>query len=419
MSKKRKRRKMVIKPRIQTCFCIVSAIFILGCFIYYGNRLIKYYKIYNPKSESGEKLMTLASTISSNSNIVYEGSGLYLENGNYIYKGEKVDNYVLVNNMLFRIIKINSDKTIDIVLDDFINKIEWDKEYKDYSKSEINKYLNDKFLNILDKNILEKTTVCNPKVDKLTDVECGDYTSDDYVRLLGITDILTSKVDNKSYLVKDSEYLWLYNQTNSRVWHTSGDSLASDEVSSRYGIKPVITLKNNVILINGDGTENNPYRISQEGEEVSVGTYLDINDDIYIVYEVGEDYYKVQSDKVLYTTRIFDESSNDYSKSSLKYYLEGEYLKGISYQDMLKEVDFNGVQSKVGILSNEDFKFNNDLKNYFLSDKLDNNIYLYNGSLTSSRVNVKRNVRPCLGISKDLNIISGNGTSMAPFIVEV
>ena len=209
MSKKRrKRRRMIIKPKIQTGFCILSAIFILGCCIYYGNRLIKYYKIYNPKSESGEKLMTLASTISSNSNIVYEGSGLYLENGNYIYKGEKVNNYVLVNNMLFRIIKINSDKTIDIVLDDFINKIEWDKEYNDYSKSEINKYLNDKFLNILDKNILEKTTVCNPKVDKLTNVECGEYTSDDYVRLLGITDILTSKVDNKSYLVKDSEYLW-------------------------------------------------------------------------------------------------------------------------------------------------------------------------------------------------------------------
>ena len=219
--------------------------------------------------------------------------------------------------------------------------------------------------------------------------------------------------------MNESEHLWLYNQTDSKIWHTSGDNLASDDVDSRYGIKPVITLKNNVILIDGEGSKNNPYRISQEGEEISVGTYLDINDDIYIVYEVGKDYYKVQSDKVLNSTRIFDENSNDYSKSGLKYYLEGEYLKNISYSELLKEVDFNGVKSKVGILSNNDFKFNNDLKNYFLSDKLDNNIYLYNGTLTSSKVNIKRNVRPCLGISKDLNIISGNGTSMAPFIVEV
>ena len=194
MSKKRRRKKMIIKPKIQTGFCIISAIFIFSCCIYYGSRLIKYYKIYNPKSESGETLMTLATAISSNSKIVYEKDGLYLENGNYIYKGEDVNNYVLVNNMLFRIIKVNSDKTIDIVLNDFINKMEWDKEYKDYSESSINKYLNDKFLDILDKNILEKTTVCNPKVTKLNEVECGDYTSNDYVRLLGITDILTSKL---------------------------------------------------------------------------------------------------------------------------------------------------------------------------------------------------------------------------------
>ncbi len=417
--RKKSKRKMMIKPRIQTGFCILSAIFILGCCIYYGSRLVKYYKIYNPKSETGETLMTLASSISTNSQIVYEGDGLYLENGNYIYKGEKVNNYVLVNNMLFRILKVNSDKSIDVVLNDFINKIEWDTEYKVYDKSSIKEYINDKFLNVLDKNILEKTTVCNPKVDELSKANCSDYTNNDYVRLLGINDILTSMVDNKSYLVKSSEYVWLYNQTDSKIWHTSGYNISNSDASKRYGVKPVITLKNNVILVSGDGKENSPYRISQEGEEISVGTYLDINDDIYIVYEVGDDYYKVQSDRLLNSTRIFDESSNDYSKSSLKKYLEGEYLNSLKYGDLLKEVDFNGETSKIGILSNQDFKFNNNLKNYFLSDKLDNNVYLYNGSLVSSRVNVKHEVRPCLGISKDLNIMSGNGSSMAPFIVEV
>ena len=94
-------------------------------------------------------------------------------------------------------------------------------------------------------------------------------------------------------------------------------------------------------------------------------------------------------------------------------------MDSLSFSKLLKEVDFNGVKSKVGILSDEDFKFNSSLKNYFLSDTLDSNVYLYNGSLVSSRVNVKRNVRSCLGISKDLNIISGNGSKLAPFIVEV
>lgn len=417
--RKTKKRRRMIKPKIQTAFCLISLAFIIGCCIYYGNRLIKYYKIYNPKSETGETLMTLASTITSKSQIVYEGDGLYLDNGNYIYKGSKVDNYVLVNNILFRIIKVNSDRTMDIVFDEYINKLPWNSEYKDYSESSINKYLNEKVLSIFDKEILEPTVVCSPKVSKLTEVKCDEYTNKDYVRLLGISDILNSMVDSKSYLVNDSEYLWLYNETDSKAWHTSGSSFGSSEVTEKYGIKPVITLKNNATLISGDGTKNNPYQITHGGDEIGVGTYLDINDNLYIIYEVGEDYYKIQSDTLLPSTRIFDASTNDYSKSGLKYYLEGDYLREISYDKLLKEVDFDGVTSKVGILNEDDLKFNSKLKGYFINLPVDENITLYNGTIASSKVNIKRSVRPCFGISKDLNIISGNGSILAPFIVEV
>lgn len=416
--KKKKRR---IKSKIQTGFCLISLVFILGCCIYYGNRLIKYYKIYNPKSDSGDTLMTLAATITSKTSVTYEGDGLYLDNGNYIYKGEKVDNYILVNNILFRIMKINSDRTIDIAFDEYINKLPWDSEYKDYNESSIKEYLNKKVLDIFNKDILEHTVVCNPKVSKLTDVNCEEYDNKDYIRLLGLNDVLNSMVDgnDKSYLVKDSEFLWLYNETNSKAWHTTGSSLTSAEVANKYGIKPVLTLKNNVVLINGNGKKDNPYRIKDGGQEIGVGTYLDINDDIYIIYDIGEDYYKVQSNIVLPDTRIFDATTNDYSKSGLKYYLENEYVKSLSYSNLLKEVDFDGVKSKVGILNVNDFKFNSSLKGYFINEKVDDNIYLYNGSMTTSKVNIRRNVRPCLGITKDFNIISGNGSIMAPFIVEV
>ena len=47
--------------------------------------------------------------IVKNKSVVYEGEGLYMTGGNYIYKGIKVDNYVKYSNMLWRIIKINTD----------------------------------------------------------------------------------------------------------------------------------------------------------------------------------------------------------------------------------------------------------------------------------------------------------------------
>ena len=64
---KRKKRKRIFFPKVQTGFCIVSFIFVIICGIYYGSRGYKYYKIYNPKGETGETLLNLPSYIINNS----------------------------------------------------------------------------------------------------------------------------------------------------------------------------------------------------------------------------------------------------------------------------------------------------------------------------------------------------------------
>ena len=141
-------------------------------------------------------------------------------------------------------------------------------------------------------------------------------------------------------------------------------------------------------------------------------------------YKSSQTKFKVQIIDYKIDGNLLSATVKGKEKLKLSYYFTSEeeknfYLKNIKYQDLLKEVKFGDISSKVGILSVEDFKFNSSLKNYFLSTTLDNKVYLYNGSLVSSKVNTKRNVRPCLGLKKDLEIISGNGSKMAPFIVEV
>ena len=168
--KKRKTKRIIKAPKVQTIFCIISIIFIFSCCFYYGRRLIKYYKIYNPKSESGETLSNLASSIVTSSSIVYEGDGLYISGGNYLYKGVNVNNYIIIDNMLFRIVRINTDKTIEVILDDYINKIKWDDEITDFSKSNISKYLEDKFLNIIDKSLLVKSSICSDVSPELSEI---------------------------------------------------------------------------------------------------------------------------------------------------------------------------------------------------------------------------------------------------------
>ena len=415
--KKEKRKKRIRAPKLQSIFCILSFIFIVGCCAYYGHRLIKYYKIYNPKNESGEILQNLSARIITSEDVVETGEGLYNINGNYVYKGEKVNNYIIISNMLFRIMKINTDKTMDVVLDDYINKMKWDTNVKDYLDSNINEYLNEKFLNIFDKDNLQEVSICTNPISDLSEFDCEDSNSKTYVRLIGVSDYLNSLNNEKTYLNINGDNVWLYTTGDDGVWNTTSKYINSSNPNNLYGVKPVITLKNSTVYLSGDGSLEAPYIISRD-KNIKVGTYLDINDDIYIVYEVGEDYLKIESNKVLKDKMVFDNKSNNYSNSSLKTYLEDTYLGKLSYKNLLKEVNFDDYKGKIGILSLKDLKFNSSLNNYYLKDTNDDNVYIYNGSVLTSKVDVKRNIRYALGIKKDLKIISGNGTSSAPFIVE-
>jgi len=112
-TKKRKLKKVLL---FQVVFSLLSIVFIIGCCIFYGSRLIKFYKIYNPKDENGKAIELLGNHILNNSSFVYEGEGIYLINGSNIYKGENVNNYIKYSNLLWRILRINEDKSLEIVL---------------------------------------------------------------------------------------------------------------------------------------------------------------------------------------------------------------------------------------------------------------------------------------------------------------
>jgi len=415
--KRRKRKKKVFFPKVQAIFCLLSLLFIIGCSIYYGIRLIKYYKIYNPKSESGETLLTLANKIIDDSELVEEGDGVYFITNNYVYKGNNVNNYILVDDVLFRIIRVNSDKTVDIVMDEYINRLSWNDKTTDFLNSSIKEYLDNKILNIFNKDNLTVTTICKDKIAELSEISCNSTDNNSYVRLLGLNDYLNSLNSDKTYINSGNEYLWLYNNGETNVWHTTGTYISNSNPTNVYGIKPVITLKNSVVYLNGDGTLENPYIIEND-KEIKVGSYLDINDNIYIVYEVGDDYLKVQSNEVLKDKRIFDSSNSNYQDSSLKNYLENTYLEKLKIDSYLKEVDFSGYKSKIGILSKNDLKFNSSLTAYYLSDQNNKKVLVYNGSVIESDTNAKRNIRISLGIKKNIKILSGNGSKYAPFIVE-
>lgn len=399
----------------QIIFCSISALFILGCCIFYGYRFIKYYKIYNPKINTGEGEIMLSNYITGQSEIVYDGDGLYISSGTYTYKGNVTNNYLEYNNLLWRIVRINQDGTILLVLDDYMNILPWNSKVNSFSASDINKYLNDNFVKNIDTSVLDKNTYCDDTLTDLTNIQCTKQVIDSYVTLLDVNSFLNSVKENKSYLVSDDEIFWLNNSSNDKIWHTNGTNVSMSDASILYEIRPVIKLKSLVMFQSGDGTKEKPYTISKDNK-IGLGSTIKLGDDQWIIYEMG-DTIKLMSEKVLDKTYIFDKNDNKYdvnSKESLAEYLNTTYLDSLSYKDMIidgtwyngsltnniNDVKSSKVTCKVGVPNLLDIKINSGVKEYFTMTSKEDYVLVYENPLRPSKPTTNRSVRPCITLKK-------------------
>lgn len=429
----KKRNKTTGKTKaIQIVFCSLSALFILGCCIFYGSRLIKYYKIYNPSTLNGEKVLLLSNKIGGYSEIVYEGDGLYIQGGNYIYKGNVSNNYLKYNNLLWRIVKINSDGTMQIILDDYINILNWNSEAGEYSTSLINNYLNDYFVKSLDKDLLVKANYCTDIIDDLSNITCDGQNSD-YVTLLDVTSYLNSVIDKDTYLSSEEEIFWLNNYGSEKIWHTNGSNVSQSEANSFYEIRPVVTLKSTIPYTSGDGTKENPYITTTENK-LTIGSIVKLGEDNWVVYENNE-VIKLTSIDVIDKQYRFDMKNvlfNLESESSIAKYLNETYLEELPYKDLLQDTEWyvgtlqesyldvksEKVNAKVGLLNIMDIKIDSSVSGYYLSTgNTEGYVYAYENVLKQSKPTLYRNIRPCIALDKNINLI-GEGTIDSPFEVE-
>ncbi len=433
--KKEKKNKVKTKTKFskfEIIFCSFSFLFIVGCLCVYSTRFLKYYRIYNPKGDNGKNLMLLTTAISKNSTLVYEGDGLYMSGGEYVYKGDKVNNYIEYSNLMWRIIKTNNDGTIDLVLDDYINTLNWNNQYKKFVESDINKYLNEYFIKYLDTKYLEKTSICIDDVNDIKKFSCNNKNDDYYVRLLSVNEFLNSKTDN-TYISNDKSSLWLSTVSSDKVWQINGLSLSLSQPNRLLGVKPVVKLKNDVALISGDGTKENPYRITEKDNTIHVSNYVKLGNDIYVVYNIEDEYLDLALSSILPKTYRYSTSEIKYNVSdenSLAYFLNNSYLNTLSYKDLLvdkkwndgvygnsyEDINSSNTIAKIGLLSIADLKFDNELVDYFLLNGNGSRIYTYGSETIVSNPGIFKGIRPAIRIKKK-DVSNGEGTKENPYIL--
>lgn len=240
---------------------------------------------------------TFVSYITNNEPVVTSKDGLYKYGNDLIYRGENVNNYIEFSGILWRILRINEDNTIRIILDKAYEKENWDDRYNinkddtvginDFEVSRMKDYLidfgndDDYIAPDLKKYIVAKN-VCIDKMDNLdfsniASIQCNNYSTDKYqFSLIQLQEYFVASLDQncnsinsescENYNYLSSGRYWTitpFASENSKVF-TTGTATKAVDAYYTYNIRPVINLSRHVLYKSGDGTKQNPYKIKLE-----------------------------------------------------------------------------------------------------------------------------------------------------------
>lgn len=186
---------------------------------------------------------------------------------NGYYKGERYDNYIMFNNILFRIVKINSDDTVTIVSNNPLANIDYGAKNNRFDGSNMDEWLNDYFypqLSDKSKKLIVSSKWCDDiyKEGKST---CDRYSKKKNVGILSLEDYVNS-LDNLgfSYLGIMAR-VWYNNfDSNNQVWSGKSNTQAAYKDNILLNIKPAINLKKDTRITGGDGSPDDPYLIGTE-----------------------------------------------------------------------------------------------------------------------------------------------------------
>ena len=260
-----------------------------------------------------------APTLTTSSNNTTDESGLYKSTDTntgdptYYFRGNVENNYVSFAGQTWRIVRINEDGTIRIIMKDGINnntKYKFNSSYNNiiymyYSNSNAKNQLNSWYqTNIesksdLAKNVASGNYYCEQAKVKLNDGwgDAGNTTMTTYtnykpnfkctidgngkglvnesIGLLTYEEMIYAGrypfKDNNNYYINNSTLpnWWTmspagYSSNQSFVWNVVNNLFSTSQLNVSFDssyLRPVINLKSNVQVSSGDGTKNNPFTI--------------------------------------------------------------------------------------------------------------------------------------------------------------
>ena len=294
------------------------------------------YEFYYEGRDNLKDYKTLKSLIESDTNHINKN---VIVNGNTVNKvyGTKeeqltMNNYVLYSGQLWEVIETNdTNNTIKLVSPVSLTSITYG-ETNEWNSSWVKKWLNEYFYSKLERtDLIKETEFCIDPVDVTPDSytkmttctnketeKVGLLTYEDYIYALDGTTIQ----DGGSYL-DEEELSLIITPTNNglnQLWHTHYTDPSTLLLTSYYtntygqGVRPVISIKDNVLVKDGKGTRSNPYILSSE-RSLKKNTKLNLG-------KVGDYIYLDESNNPYvseFTESYINKINNKTSTSKVRY----------------------------------------------------------------------------------------------------
>lgn len=446
------KRRLKIRPVLITLN--VSLLIIIALF--YTFRLVKYYLKENGHKDADTTTLLVDELIKKQS-YVDQTKGLVHDKNASIYRyiGKVEDNYLEYSGILFRIVGIDKDNNIKAISDSNLTLMYSGLE-KGFDKSYVYKWLNksdEKYSGIFENNMdstdkyLTNTYLCDDVVSDLKNINCEKNNNVDKITLLSLYDY-ASAGGKESYLNNgESYYLSTIDDKNNNYFiNTTGD-VGLNKISSKiYGVRPVITIKNDVALMHGDGSKTSPYAVIEKSisklSDVYISKYINYSGNTYRVISTGENVKIALSNNIKdgdkYLEKTFGGKNNIYSttKKTIGEYLNNTYYKSIKNNDLivkssygigsntLDNLDYTAVYSKtntfnIGMLTLGDM-FISDTKNVLtmnrgIESSMIINVINKDGNVFGDLIASKYEVRPTMYLKGDINIVSGDGSIDSPY----
>lgn len=433
-------------------FILLSCFFLVGLVLNYGYRFLHFYQLaHTPQTNQA---VTLHDQILYTSPLATSGDGLYYDQNKYVFKGMVENNYVYYSNRYFRIVRVNKDGSIVLITDDIVTSLVPNYKDMDYTNSYIRNWLN---AGEIDHTGIFYRSLENPDFYLMESEYCVDavdgenltcnQTVKDKVGLLSIAEYKEA-LAHLSYLNIGS-YWWTSNSSmDGQVWYvfSEGGIHSKSNVYDQYyayGVRPVITLKPDVNFVSGNGTKEDPYRITGTNTQLEVGSYVTFSDSLWRVIDITDQDIRMMKNDVLTidsreVSRVFSHNSNLYNPSdigSLAYYLNHNYIESLQNNSLLVDaLWYNGtygdhydyqniynhtIQAKVGLATVGSLYGSTEQSFVTMTGMYDDLVYFVSeqGMLSTADIETEFSVKPVLALSASVQVLSGSGMEQDPFVI--